>query len=395
MSKEEKVLDTDGELGQMEIDYVKVYQRHPEEDGHTEICAASTYPTVGTSISGPDMLCEEATYTISPSTSSGSWGYSSVYLHKTAETSGSITLEKDYPYPYDYGYVTYKYSNGVPGCPVRSISKMVKCPLSYVTPIFIINAFDINGNFRFHLVSDVYDKIDVNASINPEISWTIHYNANEDNFNPQTAQVYHIKGQYALSPILHLDTTDKYNIKWDVVVKYANDSLIFSGNRNSKSPYLQQQNDTNVTYFDAHLPSLQTFDSSIMKIVETTIFTEQEADDTIFVKDRIDKMKIKALEPYLYYGNNQAMMKQQNIDDNINKSIVYPNPSSNTIRIQLADTFRKDKAVHYKIYSIEGRLILENELDNEIDISKLASGMYIIELTQNNNTLETIIFSVQ
>lgn len=46
-------------LGQMEIDYVKVFQRRPEEDNNVNLCSP---PAAG--ISGPDVFCPGAAYTL-------------------------------------------------------------------------------------------------------------------------------------------------------------------------------------------------------------------------------------------------------------------------------------------------------------------------------------------
>ncbi|RQO29914.1 hypothetical protein DBR32_15170 [Taibaiella sp. KBW10] len=70
MTIPEKTLSANGELGQMEIDYVKVYQRHPGEEGHTEICS-DPIPA----INGPNTMCGTTTYTTTPLNKRGNLEY--------------------------------------------------------------------------------------------------------------------------------------------------------------------------------------------------------------------------------------------------------------------------------------------------------------------------------
>src|SRR5690606_26443768 len=101
----------------------------------------------------------------------------------SSPTSSSISVSSDYPLPFEGASITYRYGNGVPGCPVKTVTKLVKCPFSLATPFFSINAFDNNGDFRFHLFADVYNELVPGANNNTEIRWKIKYNLGTDTFN--------------------------------------------------------------------------------------------------------------------------------------------------------------------------------------------------------------------
>ena len=77
--------------------------------------------------------------------------------------------------------------------------------------------------------------------------------------------------------------------------------------------------------------------------------------------------------------------------ENLNFSI-YPNPSSDFINMAGLDE-NKDYSLH--IFSMDGRLILQNEKLNKlntIDISSLSTGIYWIKISRNMEIGKTIIF---
>jgi len=58
-------------MGAVDIDYVRIWQRHPEADNHTEICSSSA------TISGPDTLCDNSSYSVPIELEGkGNWSFS-------------------------------------------------------------------------------------------------------------------------------------------------------------------------------------------------------------------------------------------------------------------------------------------------------------------------------
>ena len=70
---------------------------------------------------------------------------------------------------------------------------------------------------------------------------------------------------------------------------------------------------------------------------------------------------------------------------------IYPNPATNILQLS-AKTH-----ANYVIYSMDGRMILSGQVQNDasIDISPLESGSYILELQKSKGLTERIKFSVQ
>jgi hypothetical protein len=75
-------------LGQMEIDYVKIWQKHPSERWPS-LCTDSAY-----TISGPDVVCDQAGYSVSPFSASGYWSTTG-NLSIVAGNNFSVLVQKN------------------------------------------------------------------------------------------------------------------------------------------------------------------------------------------------------------------------------------------------------------------------------------------------------------
>ncbi len=77
-----------------------------------------------------------------------------------------------------------------------------------------------------------------------------------------------------------------------------------------------------------------------------------------------------------------------NSDFEKNKVRIYPNPSKNTLNFSTSTDFKIDSA---KIFDTTGKLIFStlNLVDNQIDISNLSNGIYLISLQNDENGIYT------
>lgn len=67
---------------------------------------------------------------------------------------------------------------------------------------------------------------------------------------------------------------------------------------------------------------------------------------------------------------------------------IYPNPSSDIFYLEIADP----TDIHYKIFSINGQLLLENNLEfrsNQIKIDQVKKGIYFLGIYRNNQQIKT------
>ena len=67
---------------------------------------------------------------------------------------------------------------------------------------------------------------------------------------------------------------------------------------------------------------------------------------------------------------------------------IYPNPANETLNLNLIDS---NKKFQYKILSCNGQILLSGLLKNktQLDVSALNSGLYFLEINQNNNWINT------
>ena len=70
------------------------------------------------------------------------------------------------------------------------------------------------------------------------------------------------------------------------------------------------------------------------------------------------------------------------IDNSLTKVSLYPNPTSNRLNISAADTIK-----NAEIYNLLGKRVMSLNINNtseSIDVSNLASGIYLIKYEVNN-----------
>ena len=96
-------------------------------------------------------------------------------------------------------------------------------------------------------------------------------------------------------------------------------------------------------------------------------------------------------------GNNQITQgfHQSNLSvlavDDFDKSFkvsIYPNPSSNIFHLDIPDP----TDIHYKIFSINGQLLVEDNLEfrsNQIKIDQVKKGIYFLGIYRNNQKIKT------
>jgi hypothetical protein len=89
------------------------------------------------------------------------------------------------------------------------------------------------------------------------------------------------------------------------------------------------------------------------------------------------------------YGSGPCEISPQGIKESKddNKIEIFPNPFSDIIKIQVLDN--KDELKKYKIIDIAGKPILEGEFtaNKSVDLTPLASGSYLIIITNENDLI--------
>jgi hypothetical protein len=386
-------------MGAMEIDYVKIWQKHPENDNHTELCAANTYPATPT-ISGPNEVCGQVAYTLSPATT-GTWStFNSDILDVGTTTSSGADVAKDAGPAFNLGWVAFSYSNGVEGCPSKTVYKYgLYCNESTDWDVMVPYVYNNNGEGRFHLMSGLYHRRDVSGNTTPVVTWDISINYGSDSYDEHSAENYTLEGQYATTASVAMLPNESYNLRWKMNVTDASGTWSRSGERNSKTALLQQEDDRNTYYLNAYIDDQDRYDTIVYNAVAESMVSEEEYNDTLFMDEMIEEIRAEALEPYIITDGLESLINQSSSlskpddEDNVtsvfkSKLKVYPNPVGSDITIIAGSDFNDREAINLSIYDLLGRCIYTGILQYKkgdimkADLSKIQAGNYILELKQ-------------
>jgi len=123
---------------------------------------------------------------------------------------------------------------------------------------------------------------------------------------------------------------------------------------------------------------------------ELDIMTERFNTEMDFLE-----VKVLELDNKLYICSQQSIMVidkanlglVSSIEDNEdqNQINVYPNPVTDLLNVNI-DLSNGEKT-NYKIFDLNSKIVNSNELlNNQIDVSNLIKGVYILEINNSNNT---------
>lgn len=113
---------------------------------------------------------------------------------------------------------------------------------------------------------------------------------------------------------------------------------------------------------------------------------------------------------YTYFGNEpfynvaqgiQQQEKQSNVNDKADiisneiDIIVYPNPTTDYVTVNISDTGTslKNKSQSYQLFDVQGRVLKQNIINQseiEIDLTNFSSSLYILQFYVDNKVLKTI-----
>jgi beta-glucanase (GH16 family) len=379
MLNSQKIQSTDGDIGQMEIDYVKVFQRHPELDHHTQICN-NILPT----ITGPGTMCGRASYTTSPTTSGGTWSVNNDGVSIVGSNTGSSVSVMNNPASANTtSILSYTYSPS--GCPPVTISKTVNSGTVAAFVAVFLNQMAW-GTKNYVLMAS-------SASTGNTYQWKVWYGSSSTQLGPEH--------DYTGSTIstASFANQDSYYIKWELTVTNSCGSKTFKGSKNYSAaagyyPLLSKPSsfmepDTSALYFEANFsePDSTEYETTVANIVGTKFVDDPNDKDAI--NEMIWKVRIDALEPYLYFADDTtrkpSMRPVTTSTGNLtgNESIIYPNPASQVLKVFPSNSYSRNDKIIYTIYNTIGQKLQSGYLNDAIDISKLPSGNYMIDLVQN------------
>ncbi len=371
--------------GQMEIEYVKVWQKHPEQDGHTDLCSGNVVPA----INGPSIVCNTTAYNISPVQPGGIWTASNdAVIFGGGTQSGSSSLI--YPNPnsqYASTILSYTYQPATPGCPPITVSKWIQTSLSGANITCSRNRGLFTQNFTLiaspQLTGATY-------------SWEIDYGFSSNNLTHYTAT-----GPVAHTPSMNHWGIFGYYVKWKLTITTACGQKVTTGHKNNFSyvaPSLARvstfmEPDSSAVYLETRFTTQDSiqYNAAVHSAVARSMFAD--GTDTTEVLAFIEKAKAQALEPYLYFEDHVTAMKSGiSLPATASESCLYPNPANNILYIKPGVSFGQDKPIDITIHDLAGKQILTSAISYPkgntitIDISHLAAGNYIVTLLQDKHT---------
>lgn len=392
-------------MGQLDVDYVKVWQKHPEENGNVDLCN-STIPV----ISGPNLICDRGTFTVNPPINGGSWTLMGA-LNATGGSNSYITVARNAASTVDGGIVRYNYHFPIEGCPDQTVYRMVDVgpPSSATKPVITRGAIFGQYNERYYLLAEKPTIPNAPAGVSystysspTTFEWDIDYGYNFQ---------YHMHalGQYITTPYQYfpyLAGGFKYTgVKWTLKITNGCGTTTVKGKRTwiNPSPFgmrttattadtTASDDTTTADYYDAVITDTADYEQ---RVYDRVAHTFVDLNDTVAVNSMIDKISIEELRPYIQQPDEDTTKMLSKFGPMSNPletgTKLYPNPVSNELNIDLGSSFAINTGVEIVVADITGKecaYLFMNHTGNTIkmDVSKLLKGnLYVVRLKQNDH----------
>lgn len=155
----------------------------------------------------------------------------------------------------------------------------------------------------------------------------------------------------------------------------------FEGSRQNNSTILnwQTSSETNFSHFEIEKSLNEKGFQKIGEIIGTKDEYYQFIDKTESAQVQYYRLKLLDIDGKFSYSKIISI----NSDNDLSQPIVFPNPASNQLNLQIPSNF-EIKTI--KIFDLTGRIILENS-KTEIDVSKLNLGKYFIQIVAKSGNI--------
>ena len=385
--------------GQMEIDYVKVWQKHPERDGHKDLCAVP-FPVT---ITGPSIVCGSETYVATNTANlNGTWSVSSwgnaLAINSVINTSNtsSALVSRVSGSPYESAIIQYKYT--LPGCPEQVRSKIVDVSTANSAIVSCTRAQVNSTQEQFSFTAIRPYSYGTSGFSPTTYEWDIDYGAYCVN-----RLHYHGFGQYVATPYYTNYIVQDYCIDWTLKITNACGTITKTGHREyhptagrpaGYAAFEINGRDTVAGYFQALITDSPAYEQKVAQRVSRLMFSEEEAKDDVIINNAIGKIRMEELEPYLLADDPGVAKKGDSGNENkilAPESRLYPNPANNILFINPGHMFNDGALLAVEIHDLMGKLVKEQILllntDRKVmvDIDALPAGNYIVILKQEKH----------
>lgn len=353
-------------IDQTEIDYVRIWQRHPERDGHTEWCSGQNL-----TVSGPSTVYGGTNYTISVPQSGGTWSLSNDAFSMSSASQNGATLTINPASTNTSSILTYTYqpagcsnaatytkviTSGVPNSPYVQV---LRSTFSNNTQRFFLSTASLPGHtYQWH----------VNWSISNQFTaLPLNYAGSFSGTGPTVASQY--ISQYS---------TLAYSLDYTLTVTNACGTKEYHGykfnvNGQRLKPHVEDVEEHSMQVAETMLTSLDSerYEGTVLAAMQEFIFP-----DTVTDKDVAEhelRVRYDLLFPYLVeeempveedpgIGGRAAAALLGSDSSQFYPSQVYPNPSVDEVSVRAGSQFNLGEPVSLKVMDMTGRIMKRDEI---------------------------------
>lgn len=374
------------DMGYTALDYVKIWQRHPELDGFTELC---NQPVTPVSIVGvndnSDFVCGSKKFTTSP-LSTGTWSLDNdAFYIQGSNTASQVSVVNNANTAGTQANLQFSY--GPAGCPPYTATRnLYQQSVNTKAMVTAVNSY-YNSSMRLYLQAAA----PVTAYT---YEWEVWYGPSST-----TTQYLHAYGSTIVTPQFAgqpYTNNPPYYVKWRLKVHTPCGTEIRESEKRQWQPFTAQYSMKN-TYMDesgdAYLGAViateddyKAYDSEVAKgLGSRTIDPEQ---DSVSIYSMIRETQLDCLAPYLYFTDKPEVASATVVIKPVvrKQTRIFPNPAGNYLNIEPGQQFKRpeEERVLYTISDTKGTVVMKGNLQAHLPVAKLLPGVYFLQLIQGS-----------
>lgn len=384
---------------QMEIDYVKVWQRHPQG--------------AWTGCQQPDFYIDGTKYFCSPNTqtyniaahnganinlANGSWTVTGVNgangLNIVNSSNTSVTLATSTNNVKGYFVLTYTGTDQLCNNTVTISTDLYVGPPQPYIPVTVIKAvFPIaGGNFFVY-----YLNVDpgVSAQISQNYPFTYNWTATCSDYPNHT---FNLTGHTAVLAMGISQGPTTHTINWTLNASNPCGTVTKSGQTQfyfkTTDTTVTENNDSTIQYFSATVPD--TLQDSFFTNVQARVANMWIPDttDTVSINAMIAQIEMEELLPYIdttqFTKNGKSQLNVNQLPSS-SATMLYPNPTTGVVNVRPNNQYQNGP-LSIVLSDLYGKKWLQKEYIYRtgevisIASNSLPTGIYIVEIKQNEQS---------
>ncbi|HTO14739.1 MAG TPA: T9SS type A sorting domain-containing protein [Edaphocola sp.] len=382
--EKEEYTHSDGFLGQMEVDYVKMWQRIP----HNTWISICDNPSIY--IGGPNAICNTSptTFSISNPSPTGYWEASyNLNIVSQSHTMIKVTVNP----AANLSIAWIKYYPYIDTCPENNspvfVTKVISTKKFYPEKVVLVKlAIQAYYFYKLHAMFETPVEKLLKFVPNTNLKWTIDY-------GPNLANLVIQYGRSAYTPLLpNSDTLDKIKWKLEVTNDCGTSITIDTGTFLGTAIVIPAKGEiTSMLQVGAKIPDTSIYEFEVQSLLDQTMLsinaTESEIDQHILEYELI------GLEPYLIFDTVNLIPSKgifEGVNNNTTSTFIFPNPTKTNLSIMLGNKYHDNAHVFINLTDNFGRKLIEKRIPcqkfspNNLNLENLANGTYFLNIKQDS-----------